>query len=378
MPERSGIVALGNWIVDKVRTVERGDPMFDPVALREMLDSRNGTEMVRDFISSGNPSVFTNALRYPIVTEGQLTHITDVGEGTGGAPYNVLIDVATLGVGVPLGAVGIVGSDSDGGYILNDLARHGIDSSGMKVLDKIGTSTTDVYEPTGGNRGFGHFSAVTNDMLSFEDIEANSGFIGKHGICHAGYALLLKALDAPDGEYGTKMARALKMIRGLGVKTSLAVVTDRDASRFPSIVRPSLRHTTIFMPNEAEAANTTGIVVKDQRSAEDAAKMMFNEFGVGELVVIHMGEGGSLGMLSDGTRHYQPAHKVDSIKGTAGAGDAFEAGMLYALHQGGDFEYGMRLGTAMAAICLGGRTCTDSMMDLPSTERFMNATPYRR
>ena len=350
---KSGVVAFGNWIVDKIRMVDRGNPCGDP--------------------SGGNQA-------FPVITEGQLTHIKRVYEGTGGAPYNVLIDLAKLRelrAGLPLGAVGLVGDDDDGRYILEDLKRNRIDSSGMRVLRGARTSFTDVYQPEGGNRGFGHYSADTNDRLSVEHVQGKLDFIGKHRICHAGYALLLAALDAPDGEYGTKIARALKLIKEKGVKTSLAIVSDRNTSRFPGVVRPSLRYTDIFMPNEYEVTHTTGIEVRDKTTAADAAKKLFDEYGVGDVVVVHMGEHGSFGMLSDGRTHYQPVHKIDRIEGTAGAGDAFEAGMLLALHDKRDLEYGMRLGTAMAAICLGGSTCTDSMRDLTFTEEFMNRTPYR-
>jgi len=384
MSEKLGVVSFGNWIRDKVRFVERGAPLLDPAALQTMLrDGAVDLGQLADCLTRGDMARLGPAVRHPIITEGTLTPITAIEEGTGGCPYNLLLDLAKLKIGMRLGAIGIVGKDADGQIILDDLDRYGIDRSGMRMLDTPGTSFTDVYQPAGGNRGFGHFSVLTNDRLSYDDIRANLGFIGKHRICHAGYALLLAGLDAPDEEHGTQMARALKDIKGRGVKTSLAVVSDRDSSRFPRIVRPSLRYTDVFMPNEYEAGCTTGIDV-NRRTAEDAARKMFDEFGVGELVVIHMGEKGSLGMLRDGRTHYQPAHKVEKVAGTAGAGDAFEAGMLYELHHALaegkplNLEYGMRVGTAMAAICLGGRTCTDSMLDLGETLAFMRRTPYRK
>ena len=239
------------------------------------------------------------------------------------------------------------------------------------------TSFTNVYQPQGGNRGFAHYSAGTNDELSDKDVEANLAFIGKYKFCHAGYAMLLATLDSKDSKYGTKMAHALKSVQDEGVKTSLAVVSARDAERFKEVVIPALKYTNIHMPNEYEATHTTGIDVKDRDSAREAAKKMFDEYGVKDVVVIHMGDKGSLGMLSDGTTHFQPVHKVTKIEVTAGAGDAFEAGFLYALHEEKGLEYGMRLGTAMAAICLGGKSCTDAMQNLENTEKYMNTVPYR-
>jgi sugar/nucleoside kinase (ribokinase family) len=60
----------------------------------------------------------------------------------------------------------------------------------------------------------------------------------------------------------------------------------------------------------------------------------------------------------------------------AGAGDAFNAGMIYGLHEGWDLEKSMRFGTAMATICLEGRSCTDSMANMIETLDFMRTQPY--
>lgn len=375
---KSGVVAFGNWIVDKIAMVDRAQPLMDPVSLGNIVRNNPGAQEIFKQIMEGKFASLKEILVHPIVTEGQLTPISSVGEGTGGAPYNMLIDLAKLDVNIPLGAVGIIGKDGDGQYIWNDLQKHKINANGMIMREGARTSFTNVYQPEGGNRGFAHYSAGTNDELSDKDIEANLDFIENYRFCHAGYALLLAGLDAKDEKYGTKMARALKLVQDRGVKTSLAVVSNRDIARFKDTVVPSLQFADIHMPNEYEATHTTGIVVKDKDSARDAAKKLFNDYGVKDVVVIHMGENGSLGMLRDGTTHYQPVHMVTKIEVTAGAGDAFEAGFLYALHENKGLEYGMRLGTAMAAICLGGKACTDAMQNLERTENLMNTMPYRK
>lgn len=374
--KQSGIVSFGNWIVDKIAMVDRVQPLLNPHTLADKIRSGLDIQEVLDKIDSGDLGSIDDIIVHPIVTEGQLTSISAVGGGTGGSPYNVLLDIAKLNQGISLGAVGIIGKDADGEFIMNDLQTNNIDSSGMIMREGGRTSFTNVYQPAGGNRGFAHFSVGTNDELSDNDVESNLDFISKYRYCHAGYAMLLATLDSPDGQCGTKMARALKLVQSRGVKTSLSVVSSRDSERFKQVVIPSLQYTDIHMPNEYEAGHTTGISIKDKDSARDAARKMFDEYGVGQVVVIHMGERGSFGMDRDGSVYYQPVHKVPKIEVTAGAGDAFEAGVLYSLHQGKGLEYGMRLGTAMAAICLGGKSCTDAMQDLSFTENYMNTVPY--
>jgi sugar/nucleoside kinase (ribokinase family) len=175
---KSGVVAFGNWIVDKIAMVDRAQPFIDPVALRNMIKGGSDVEEIIKQLTSGNLGFLRDVLAHPIVTEGQLTPISSVGEGTGGAPYNVLIDIAKLGVNIPLGAVGIIGKDGDGEYIWNDLKKHMISADGMIMREGARTSFTNVYQPQGGNRGFAHYSAGTNDDLSDGDIEANLDFIG--------------------------------------------------------------------------------------------------------------------------------------------------------------------------------------------------------
>ena len=348
-----GIAAFGNYIIDKIRQTPR-----DAAAA--------------DYLKHG--------FRPPVLTEGRLTLVSDVDMGTGGGAYSTLKDLAKLDPKLPRAAIGKVGNDADGLFIFEDLAAHGIDASGMERTERAGTSFTDVYQPAGGDRSFGHYQGA-NALLDFDHIAANMPLIQRHRICYGGYAQLLKALDAPNDQYGTEMARALKMISDGGVKTALAVVAMKNPSEFPLIVGPSLRYTNFFMHNGYEAGCTVWgdsehEVTKE--GAEEAAKRLFGDFGVRELVVIHMGEEGSFGMLSDGTSHYQPAHFIapESVVGTVGAGDAFEAGVLHGMHERKDLGESMRLGTAMAAICLGGRTATDSMLNMEQTLDFMARTPY--
>ena len=75
---RSGLLAGGNWIIDQVKMIDV----------------------------------------YP--KHEQLANISDQSQGTGGSPYNVLLDLAKLGANFPLVGAGLVGQDSLGEYILND------------------------------------------------------------------------------------------------------------------------------------------------------------------------------------------------------------------------------------------------------------------
>ncbi|HEX4644259.1 MAG TPA: PfkB family carbohydrate kinase, partial [Verrucomicrobiae bacterium] len=83
---RSGLLAGGNWIIDQVKLIDV----------------------------------------YP--QPEQLANIRGQSQGTGGAPYNVLLDLARLGASFPLMGAGLVGNDDLGRQILEDCRRHKIDT----------------------------------------------------------------------------------------------------------------------------------------------------------------------------------------------------------------------------------------------------------
>src|SRR3989442_10823526 len=99
---RSGILAGGNWIIDQVKLIDV----------------------------------------YP--QPEQLANIRSQAQGTGGAPYNVLVDLARMGVPFPLFAAGLVGRDALGQHILEDCRKHKIDARFLRTTSHAPTSYTDV------------------------------------------------------------------------------------------------------------------------------------------------------------------------------------------------------------------------------------------
>jgi sugar/nucleoside kinase (ribokinase family) len=52
------------------------------------------------------------------------------------------------------------------------------------------------------------------------------------------------------------------------------------------------------------------------------------------------------------------------IKGAAGAGDAFCAGVLYGVHENWSLEKSLLTGTCAATACMSDPTCTDGLRSL--------------
>src|SRR5215467_3784734 len=322
-----GLLAGGNWIVDQVKLIDV----------------------------------------YP--QPEQLGNIRAQSQGTGGAPYNVLIDLAKSGAPFPLLGAGLVGRDALGEQILDDCRRNRIDIRHLAMTTKAPTSYTDVMtEQAQGRRTFFHARGA-NALWRGDDLNFNRT---TPRLFHLGYLLLLDALDQPDSRYGTRAARLLASAQAAGVKTSVDVVSEH-GDRFPKIVCPALKHVDYCILNEIEAGKTTGFKVRkadgklDSVALKHAAGALLQQ-GVRELVVIHFPEG-AFARTRKGEDFWQASLKLpsDYIRGTAGAGDAFCAGVLLGLHEGWDLQKCLLTGVCIAAASLSDATCTDGVKPLRSS-----------
>lgn len=319
---RTGILAGGNWIIDHVKMVDR----------------------------------------YP--AQDALATILSEHRGTGGTPYNVLLDLARLGAGFPLAGAGLVGDDADGRAIREDCCAHGIDATRLRTCATAGTSYTDVMTVQGsGRRTFFHHRGA-NALLAESDIDLASS---DARIFLLGYLLLLDRLDEPDAAGVTGAARVLERARALGFRTAVDMVSE-DGDRFATVVRPALPHVDHLIVNEFEASRTTDIAVMtdgavDPRRVRKAAEALLAA-GVRSWVVIHWSQG-ALAMGADGVVAVQGSVRLPdgAIAGTAGAGDAFAAGLLLGLHDGWPITACLRLAVCAAASSLSHPTCTGGVQD---------------
>ncbi|MDX1950979.1 MAG: PfkB family carbohydrate kinase [Verrucomicrobiota bacterium] len=332
---RKGLLAGGNWIIDQVKMVDV----------------------------------------YPKME--QLANIRSQAQGTGGAPYNVAIDLAKLGATFPIFAAGFVGKDALGQAILDDCEAHKIDTKYLTASKAAPTSYTDVMTEIGnGRRTFFHNRGAnalwSGEDLNFERIKAK--------IFHLGYLLLLDALDAPDKLFGTRAARLLAQAQDAGMKTSVDVVSE-DSDRFSKVVTPALKYVDYCILNEIEAGKTAGFKIRqadnklDTVSLKHAAGALLQS-GVRDLVVIHFPEG-AFARTRKGEDFWQSSLNLPAkyVAGTAGAGDAFCAGVLYGLHEEWEIQKCLLTGVCVAAASLSHPTCSGGVRSL--TEALALSKKYR-
>ena len=296
---------------------------------------------------------------------GELTNIVgDMSRSTGGCMCNDIMDLAALDRDLPLTALGRVGGDEAGDYMLDRLsAWPNIDLSQVK---RGGTTsyTLVMADERSKQRSFYYCKGASADFCE-ADIDWDALDVD---ILHIGYILLLDALDAPDAQYGTKMARLLRTAQRRGIKTSVDVVTEA-GERFQRIVTPALKYTDYCVINEAEAQATTGVALLDaagnlRRENMRLALEQMKALGVSTWAVIHCPQGG-FGLDESGNYVEIDGLTLPEgyIKGSVGAGDAFCSGVLYAAWKGLSLAEAIELGTAAAACSLSQPGATEGMRD---------------
>jgi sugar/nucleoside kinase (ribokinase family) len=174
----------------------------------------------------------------------------------------------------------------------------------------------------------------------------------------------------------------LARAQAAGLKTAVDVVSEV-SPRAHGIVLPALKHCDYCILNEVEAGCATGISIiqhsglSTQHLKRAARKLL--DCGVRELVCIHVPQGGYV-ITRDGRELFQPSLRVPKewIKGTAGAGDAFNAGMLYGLHEEWDLRECLELAVCSAAACLHHPTTTGGALRLKPTLALAKRFGFRK
>ena len=307
---RTGILAGGNFIIDHVKLIDAW-PEQDMLAFIQSETSANG-----------------------------------------GGPYNVLKDLAAMRCGYPLAAVGLVGSDLNGAWILRDCEAAGIDISQLQQTDEAPTSYTDAMTVSrSGRRTFFH-QLGANALLG----EAHFDFSGTPAkIFHLGYLMLLSEMDRLLEDGRTIASRVLEAAQRAGLLTSVDLVSST-YPQFRQITAAALPFTDFLILNELEAGSATGLDLRaapmDFGLVQSAAQSLLDA-GVRREVIIHF-EAGAVVVEKAGGVHHQASLKLPLgfIAGATGAGDAFAAGYLHGMHENWPVAERLKLAVCAAAMCL--------------------------
>lgn len=283
-------------------------------------------------------------------TAGELVLADELPLAIGGCAANAAIDLARLGVDV--GAVGCVGSDSFGEFIIETLKQHNVDASAVKRQPGIGTSGTLIINVQGEDRRFIH-SIGANAKFRASDVSLD--LVRQAKVLYVGGYLLMSSLIHDD------LAELFRKAREYGVTTVLDVVLPGPGDHFTGMDKV-LAQTDVFLPNEDEAAALTGLT----DPVEQAER--FREAGAAT-VVITCGDSGSV-LISDSLRLRSGTYPIDYVGGT-GSGDAFDAGYIMGLLNDEDPRRCLQWASALGASCVRGVGATETVFHRDEALEFM-------
>ena len=312
---------------------------------------------------------------YPAI--GMLANISQVSRAVGGCVPNTAIDLAKIDPSLPLAAIGRIGQDAEGDYIVQQLNRYHIDTSRVQRHDSAPTSFSDVISLPSGERTFFHARGA-NAEFSPADVDMDSLDCA---MLHAGYVMLLDTFDQPDDEYGTVMAHFLHDIQARGIRTSIDAVSDSSADYGRTLI-PALRYCHYVIINEIECCGIWGLSPRnaDGSLAVSVVREAMDRIaasGVQSKVIVHSKEAGFCLDIPSGHFTAIPSLAIapEEIAGSVGAGDAFCAGCLYALYHNYSDEELLAFASAAAACNLSSENSVDGMKDYETIRQMAQTHP---
>lgn len=287
---------------------------------------------------------------------GDTYFVDELTMAVSGAAGSASIVAAKHGLSVQ--AVGGLGNDLMGDWVLGRLADFNIDTQLMQRIPDMTTSSSIVTTRPDGARPALHKRGATAGFYITDD---QIDRVLDTKILHIGGVGLMDAMD--KGRNAEVMAEA----RARGITTTLDVFASTPDDL--DLIRPLLANTDVFMPSEEEAMALSGLT-----DFEDIASFLLDQGA--RAVILTLGAQGAMYRDQKGERIDVPAYMIDVVC-TCGCGDCFNAGFATGLHLGKPIEDCIRLGQASSAQNATGLGSQAGVTSLAGTLEFMAGTPLR-
>jgi sugar/nucleoside kinase (ribokinase family) len=283
----------------------------------------------------------------------RLTEIRMTAAGTAGGTS---VDLARLGASVV--ALGAIGYDNIGDFLISTLQAEDIDASYLVRKDGVQTSATILPIHPDGSRPAWHVPGA-NSTFTLDDVPWD--------VLSACDAVHVGGLTALPGVDGRPAGRILAHARDHGALTTADCLGVRGEAP-GELLAHCLPHVDIFMPNEGEA-----LAVAGDADVSSAARRL-RTLGA-QCVIIKRGAEGCLILDDDGERTL-PAPDA-SVVDTTGCGDAFCAGVIVARCAGWPIDDAARLGCATGTLTTRGLGSDAGARDLDEALAFVGVAAYR-
>jgi sugar/nucleoside kinase (ribokinase family) len=268
-----------------------------------------------------------------------------------------VVDLARLGLRVSL--LSSVADDIFGEWILRQLQTEGVDTQAVTV-EKEASSGIGIYILLFGSRkrpltGRLATHAPWPDELS----PAQEERLRNARLLHCGGYLHYPQRWGKPTEELYRKAKEYGLITSVDTQFPLVPVKDI----WMRLLENLLPYVDIVFCDESEAQAITGV-----SSLEEAARYI-RAAGPG-LVVIKKGTEGAI-LVTKEHVVYQPAFSIEEVTDSIGAGDAFDAGVLYGTLAGWNLQHTARFAAATAALTLKGVGGTQTAPTLAEVEAFL-------
>ena len=208
----------------------------------------------------------------------------------------------------------LLGADEAGKAVLRRMEQVGLDTSGVRIREDLGTSVNVVLIKPNGERCFLTNPHASQRKLRLEDIPMP--FPADVEILSFASMFVFPMMKAEE------MAAVFRQAKEQGILVC-ADMTKRKNGETTADVARALQYVDYLFPNDAEAMLLTGA-----DSVENAAQELLDA-GVGT-VVIKCGEKGCY-IKNREREFWSPAREQVVCMDTTGAGDSFVGGFLYGL-----------------------------------------------
>ena len=260
-----------------------------------------------------------------------------VTEIAGGVTLNHLAWSAQMGV--PAGLFGFQGDDRYGAMIRDEMDRHGIDRSAIRVLEGRASGFSVVNVATDADRAIYMARALTAETTA-ADVETHfADYIRSAAMVTTEISQL--PLDA--------VIAVMRIAREAGVPTVLDVDVPPDfAIDVAGLGSAGDFEEALRLADVVKPAKAAALQIVTAGSSEERAEGIFNRYGA-RLVAITEGAQGSV--VTDGKQTIRTPAKPVEARDTTGAGDAFLGGLISGLFHGLTLQDTAALANACGAVC---------------------------
>ncbi|MEJ5961065.1 carbohydrate kinase family protein [Pedobacter immunditicola] len=300
-----------------------------------------------------NIDLILNSIQgFPAIGEEILANEFNVTMGSSSAIFASNISI----LGVDTTFCGMVGRDSFGQFICEELRRKNVNTTHIVESERYKTGITVVLNYDQNRANVTYCGAM--EMFNKTNVPVHRFADFKH--LHISSYFLQKGIQK-------EIPNLFKLAKDNGLSTSLDIQWDPENKwKFP--YQDCLPYVDVFLPNENELLMLSG------KPTIGEALMLVGEFG--NKIVVKQGVKGST-CYESGRREFCPAFVNDHFVDAIGAGDSFNAGFILKYLSGESVKESLRYGNLIGAISTtasGGTTAFESLASFQQARQLFDLT----